>query len=379
MFTDVDRRALRSVGLQFWINGVVFASFIPRLPEIRDRLDIELDELGLLLTLGSIGGMVGSALVSRIIQPLGTRWCMTMGSLGLILALPFIGFATEPWMFLAALMTMQMFDVITDVAMNMQGSWLSGRRHVPVMNRLHGLWSLGTVVGGAVAALLASTIALSTHLVFVSIVLAATALYVLPGLLVKDELVPEDTSGAGARPMGRVALMFGLLALMAGAIEMVPADWAALRFVDDFGVSESIASLGFVAFTTGMVLGRFSGDSLTARLGNENFTRATVTVAVTGVTLATLINSAPVAVFGLFLAGSGIAGLFPRLYDDAAKAPGRQGVMLGAMTAGLRVALLIAPVLVGTLADTSLAVGSAMAIVAIPAGIGVLLLREKAT
>ena len=48
MLSDIDRRALRSVGLQFLINGVVFASFIPRFPEIRDRLDISLDTLGLL-------------------------------------------------------------------------------------------------------------------------------------------------------------------------------------------------------------------------------------------------------------------------------------------------------------------------------------------
>ena len=40
------------------------------------------------------------------------------------------------------------FDVLVDVSMNMQASWLSARRHTPVMNRLHGLWSLGTVVGG---------------------------------------------------------------------------------------------------------------------------------------------------------------------------------------------------------------------------------------
>ena len=33
-----DRRALQSVSVQFFANGVVYASFIPELPEIRDRV-----------------------------------------------------------------------------------------------------------------------------------------------------------------------------------------------------------------------------------------------------------------------------------------------------------------------------------------------------
>lgn len=387
MLNDLDRRALRSVGLQFLINGVVFASFIPRLPEIRDRLGVDLDTLGLLLTLGSLGGIVGSALVGRMMGPLGTKRSMTIGSIGLVSALPFVGLAETPWVFLLALVAMQGFDVITDVAMNLQGSWLSDRRHTPVMNRLHGLWSLGTVAGGLVAALVAGRISLTTHLFIVAGILFATALYVVPGLLAVDEHVddPPDESGVESeagrsgwrRRLGGVGLAFGVMATLAAAIEIIPSDWAALRLVDDFGVAEQTAALGYVGFTSGMVTGRFSGDWLTVRLGAVRFTRLTIVVATFGIAIATLAPTTWLTVVGSFIAGCGVAAVFPRLYDDSAKAPGRPGVVLGAMTAGIRFGLLLAPVAVGALAETSLSVGSAMAIVAIPAGLMLLVIRER--
>ncbi|MCP4222575.1 MAG: MFS transporter, partial [Actinomycetia bacterium] len=74
-----DIRSLRAVATQFWINGMVFASFIPRLPEIRDRIEIDLATLGLLLTLGSLGGLAGSAICGPVIQRFGTRRAMIGG------------------------------------------------------------------------------------------------------------------------------------------------------------------------------------------------------------------------------------------------------------------------------------------------------------
>ena len=124
---------------------MVFASFIPRLPEIGNRLDVDLAQLGLLLTLGSVGGLAGSALCGPVIQRIGTKRTMIGGALGLTLSLQIIGFATAPAVFLVGLMAMHL---VTDVSMNLQDSWLSARRSTPVISRLHGLWSVGTVVGG---------------------------------------------------------------------------------------------------------------------------------------------------------------------------------------------------------------------------------------
>lgn len=379
-FSPLDRRALQSVAVQFWVNGVVFASFVPRLPEIRERIDVDLGTLGLLLTLGTLGGLVGSASCGRLIERLGTRTVTVIGACGLIASLPVIGFASHPAVFVLGLCLMHLFDVLTDVGMNMQASWLSARRHRPVMNRLHGLWSLGTVVGGLIAARVAGSVSLTTHLLAVATVLFATVLFVAPGLLRADELRADQTKGSESTPT-RALTGFAVLVAVVGAgaiiVEFITTDWAAIRLVEDLGATEGRAALGFVAFTIGMVASRFSGDALTHRFGAATHTRWSVVIAAAGMALANLAPSVNASMAGLLVAGLGVGVLFPKLYDEAAQAPGRPGVALGAMTAGSRVGTLIAPVIVGGLASLeSVSVGAAVAIVTLPAAALVFCIRE---
>ena len=142
-----ERAALAAVAAQFWVNGMIYAAIIPRLPDIRDRLSLEISTLGLILTLSAVGGLVGSGLGGPAIARFGTKRCIVVGSVIAIGVLPIVGLAPSVAVLVLSLGVLAMADVVVDIAMNMQGSWLSARRTVPVMNRLHGLWSLGTVVG----------------------------------------------------------------------------------------------------------------------------------------------------------------------------------------------------------------------------------------
>lgn len=374
-----DNRALLSVAVQFFINGLVVASFVPRLPEIRDRVDVSTGTLGLLLAIGSAAGLLGSLTVGRFIERFGTRRVLIGGALALVSSLALIGLATTPALLLTGLMGLSAMDVLVDSAMNTQASWISGRRSVPVMNRLHGLWSLGTVIGGLVAAqAAASGVSLRTHLLVASAVFFAVVVFVGRGLLTIDEY-PAPGDGHVAVPVGgqggaigqarrRVPLL--LLGVASGcsiAMEMTSSDWAAFRLSDDFGAAAGLAGLAYVAFTVGMTSGRFGGDWAIAHFGPRRVFN--VAIAVTAVSLATA-SFAPdrwVVLMAYMFAGLGIATQFPKLYDDAAKFPGRPGAGLGALTGGSRIALLATPAIVGTLAGTSLSVGAATALVTLPA------------
>jgi len=383
-----DRRALQSVATQFFVNGAVFASISPRLPEIRTRIDVTTGTLGVLLAIGSLAGVLGSLSVGRVIERFSSRTVLIGGAIVLVSALPIIGFATTPAMFLAGMIVFSAFDVLVDTAMNLQGSWLSARRPVPVMNRLHGLWSLGTVIGGIVASQVAGAgVSLQVHLVTVAVVLLAVLVFVGRGLLVHDEHDPDGPTSFEVQADGAEAVraaakrsrrtLLTLMALIGGCsivIELTSSDWAAFRLTDDLGAGPGLAGLGFVGFTAGMTIGRFGGDTVQARFGMTRLFRAGVVATAIGLTLATMVDREYVVIAGFFLAGLGVATQFPKLYDDAAKLPGRPGAGLGALTGGSRVALLIAPIAVGSLAATSLSVGSAMATVLLPALVGFVVL-----
>jgi fucose permease len=388
-----DRSALFAVAAQFWINGMVYGAVIPRLPEIRDRLDIGLSALGLVLTAGAVGGLAGSALSASVVARFGTRTSIIVGTVITLVVLPVVGLSRSVIVVVVALAIVSLLDVIIDISMNIQGSTLNARRANPVMNRLHGLWSVGSVVGGVVAVRAATAdLPLWQHLTAVSVVLAVTLAVFGPRLLANTDEQPDRQTEADSEPesatssTGRASQGWRGAAVLAGlgmaaiVMEQTTTDWAAFRLADDLGVEAGSVGLGFVAFTGGMVVGRFAGDTLQRRFGPTKLMEGASALAAVGLLVATvapgrLLAATPagadraatwVAVAGFFVAALGVSVIFPQLYDRAAQAPGPPGRALAAMTGGMRLAGLIAPALVGALADTSLTVGATVALVTVP-------------
>lgn len=376
------RRALGAVAAQFWINGMVYAAIVPRLPDIRDRLSIDVARLGLILTLSAAFGLFGSAVAGPVIARFGTRRAILAATAITLAALPLVGLATSSVALVLVLGSLAILDVVIDIGMNIQGSRLSARRRTPVMNRLHGLWSLGTVMGGLISVLaIEADVPIWLHLLGVSVGLGLLSLVVSNHLLATDEPAGDrpdhpapPMGGTTARPRFTTghAVLLALLGGTAVTMELTTSDWAAFRLVDDLAVSPGQVGLGFVAFTSGMVTGRFAGDTVQSIVGPRTLVRSAATLAAAGLILATLVPAggfiSPIvlAVGGFYVAALGVSVIFPQLYDAAAKAPGPPGRGLAALTAGTRMAGLGAPVIVGLLADTTLSVGSALAIVTLP-------------
>lgn len=382
--TSRERRALGSVGVQFFVNGAGTASFLGRLPELRDQIDVNVSVFGVLLTTISLFGLVASGLVGRIVHRFGTRKVLSVGAFGMLATLPIIGSAAAPWVFVLAVGAYMFGDVIVDVSMNLQGSWLSARRRVPVMNRLHGLWSLGTVAGGAAAAQAAAAgVPLVVHLSIAAAVVATLLVFVVRGLLATDEEEHADAAQhSGTAVVRSPRVIYALLALggaFAVITEQVGLDWSTFRISDDFGASAGTASLAYVAFAVGMALARFGGDQVQGLIGHARMHQVAVTSATVGMTLAAFAPMVWGAMTGFVLAGAGVATFLPRLYDEAARAAGRRGAGLGVMTGGMRLGALFEPVLIGGIAGTSLTVGNAIAIVALPSVIGYAIVTHYAT
>jgi MFS family permease len=371
-----DRRALVAVAGQFFVNGAMTASFIARAPQIRDRIGVDVGAFGLLLTTAFVFGLLGSLVAGRLIHAATTKRVLRVGAVVMVLSLLVIGAARSPAVWLMGMFAYVFVDVLVDISMNLQGSWISARRHAPVMNRLHGLWSLGTLAGG-LGAVAANAAGLSTftHLVIVAAVMALVLLFVTRRLLPDDEEGHADATVHLPTRMAPVVLLVfaGMFAVVA---ELTGGDWASFRLTDDFAAAAAVGSLAFVAYTVGMTSMRFAGDSLQLRFGRVRLHRFTVAIAVGGFALASLVPNKAASIVGFLLVGIGVATFMPKLYDDAARLPGRRGSGMGAMTGGMRVAYLATPVAVGGLAGTTLSVGDAIAIITLPALIGLAIVTE---
>lgn len=343
-----------------------------------------------------------------MIERLGTRRVILGGSVVLVGALPLIGAASNAPPLVAGLIAITVADLFVDVAMNLQGSWLSARRSTPVMNRLHGLWSAGTVIGGLAAAAVAlAGVPLLAHLLAAATIAALMLLLASPGLLrtneppppeepeapdVRDPRDPTDLeapqserNGTGLNGSGRNGsatrslILLAVVGAAAFTAEIVPGDWAAIRLVEDLDTTAGFASLGYLAFTLGMTTGRMAGDWIEARLGRARLVGSAVLLATTAILIAGLSPSEHVALAAYLVSGLGTGPLFPALYDLAARRRGRPGAGLGALTAGTRTASLLAPATIGALTATDLPIGATTALITVAALIAVAALTRPLT
>lgn len=349
------RRLTLSVCVLFFANGAVYGNWLPRLPEIKDRLDVSNAGLAVALLGGGVGGIVGSLAVGRIMSRLGSRRLVLWSLLFLPACMTLIGFVGEPWMLLVVLALIGVTDVLADVAMNAQGVIAQERLQRSIMNRLHGLWSLGFASGTLVGSLCAGfDVDLRVQVVSVAIVLIALSRVVGRHLAATDP--QHDASGDATpsrRQLGIVAVALAIAGAGAISLEGAPNEWASLLMRDEFGIG-SWAGFGTVAFGSGMLLGRFSGDHVQERLGFDRMFRFATVLIVVGLAAAIITNVVVVGLLGLFVSGVGQSVIFPRLYLVAARIPGLSaGAGLGALMVGLRVGGMATTLSMGAISDAT--------------------------
>lgn len=347
------RRSTLSVGLIFFVNGMVFSNWIPRISEVRDRLGVSNSGLGISLLGGGLGGFVGSLLVARIVRRLGSRTVVVVSSIALAGVVPLIAVVPNSVGLLLVLSATGFGDLQADVAVNAQGVMVQTRLGRPIMQRLHGMWSLGTVVGGSTGWVMSALdVSLGWHLLGVSCVMLVGIGWSVRGLLPEDEVHVEAPSANGGRRRAlALTVTIGLMGLSVAIIEAVPNEWSSVVLNDVFEAGRWKAA-GTAVFATFMLLGRLSGDHVVMRLGSRRTFETGVLMCLGSAILLAVAPATIVAFIAYASWGLGVSVLFPQLYETAAKLPGLSAARgLGAMTFGQRLGFLVAAGAVGAIAD----------------------------
>ncbi len=342
-----------AIGALFGVNGFLYASWVPRLIEIRRDLEMTDTVLGFTLLGAGIGGLLMSLGSGVIINRFGSRTIGIASALALAAVIPVIPWAPTPLVLFSVMLLFGATDGLTDVAANAQAINFQASSLKSVLTRMHAVWSIGALTGGLIATWTAAIgIAFRVQMLTVAVASVAIIIWLSRHLLPNDPPVIEHLDHNGERrrlPRLLLAGMFGagVLAILA---EMPPTEWGTLLMTERFDVSIGVAGLGFVAFSAGMVVARLLGDLAVDRLGPEPFRRLSAAVSFFGV-LATVFGPvAEVALLGLFITGLGTAALFPLAIRRAGElVSGAVGIAM--FSSGARAGILLGPVMMGVLSD----------------------------
>lgn len=346
----------------FFANGAVFSNWVPRIPDVRDRLGMDNGGLGATLIGGGLGGIIGSLLVAKFLQRVGSRRLVLAAAATLAVLLPMLAVAPTPLALVALLTSLGFADVLNDMAMNTQGTIVQDRLSRSIMQRLHGAWSLGAAGGAATGAIAAANnISVGVHLSVVGVVLLVVIFAVRPNLIRHDlslasvraneEAVEQNT--AKTRSPFRITPTIAALVVMAIGMafaESAPSEWSAVTMRDLFSFGS--AGTATVVFALSMLVARLFGDHLVDRLGPQRVLDLALIVSMIGFIVIITAPIAAVALLGFSVCGFGAAVMFPQLYAMAATMPGTAaGAGLGALGIGQRFGFMMSSLLVGTIAD----------------------------
>nr|WP_259809049.1 MFS transporter [Aestuariimicrobium sp. p3-SID1156] len=128
--------------------------------------------------------------------------------------------------------------------------------------------------------------------------------------------------------------------------------WGTLYMRSELHVSGSLAASGYITAMAFHFLGRVSGDALVNRFGQRRMALFGGLLVAVGVAVA--FPSPLTTVFGYASAGYGVATVIPSVFEAADALPGfKPGTALTVTLLVLRVGFLVAPPLVGLIADAS--------------------------
>lgn len=331
----------RATYAAFGVNGLMYAALVSRVPALGADLGLSTAGLGLLLLWLSAGAVSGLPIAGFLVQRVGASRSIATGVATVAVGLLLLTLGLGSSSLVAAATALYVIGLgmgLWEVSMNVTGARIASLLGSDgLLPRLHAALSVGTVFGALLGALLASaSVSLSGQCAAVACLLLPVTLLI--GRTVRS--VDAVESSGGARASGRNlwsswreprTLLLGLFVLGFAFTEGTANEWIAYVLVDGYSASESTGAAAFAVFVAAMTIGRVAGGALIARFGRIRTLRASLGVALGGVLVVALAESAVLALAGAILWGLGAALGFPvgmsAAADDPLKAAARVSVV----------------------------------------------------
>ena len=327
--------------------GFAFASWASRIPQVRDGLHLAPAALGLVLLTIAAGSITALLIAGVVVSRFNSR--RTVAAMAVLLGISLtgvgLGYLVGVVPLAAGLFVFGFSNGAWDVAMNVQGAAVERRLGRPIMPRFHAGYSVGTVAGALIGAVMVALhVPVTAHLLATAAVVAVTIPVAVRGFLPDTDPhdLPAPGEGVDVAREGHTAsalrrwreprtLLVGVVVLAFAFAEGAGIDWVNISLIDTYALPAVIGTLGFAAFLASMTLGRWFSEGILRRFGRVAVVRTQGVLAIAGVLIFALSPVPAPAFVAVVLWGVGASLGFPvgmsAAADEPAAAAGRVSVV----------------------------------------------------
>jgi MFS family permease len=350
----------------YLLFGLMTASWLARLPTVRDLLHLSTGQIGAFLLVGSLGSLAAVSFTGVVLQKLGNRVTLLAASGLLVVGYTLMG--VGPAMRSGALLAVGILlngvaVSLGNVTFNVESARIERAMGRTVIPNFHAAFSLGAMAGSALGAAAShANVPLVLQMPAVVAIAVGCRLAGLPGALLPrmDDEVGAPVAKPGRRFGGaalepwreRRTLLIGVVVLAASLSEGSANNWLSLSVVDGFHAPETYGGLVLGVFVGAMTAVRALGTRLIDRFGRVTVLRVSGVASLVGLLIFGLLPWLPAATAGVVLWGFGAALAVPigiaAASDDARRAAGR----VAAVAVFSSIASITAPPLLGLAAES---------------------------
>jgi len=147
--------ARRAVTALFFVNGMLLATWVSRIPAIEGLRGFNHAMFGLALLVVAAGAIVSMPIAGALSASIGTGRICQYSALTYCFVLPLLALIPSPAIWGLALFVFGAGHGALDVAMNAQAAAIEQRYHRSIMSSFHALFSIGGLTGAVTGGLLA--------------------------------------------------------------------------------------------------------------------------------------------------------------------------------------------------------------------------------
>ena len=311
------RRARIAVTITFITNGFTAGTFVARIPDFKRILEISNGTLGGSLLFVSIGVFLALRPAGKSAARHGSNPVVFWATLALAIACVLVGLLLSLQWFWISLFLLGYSIATQDVAMNAHAVLVEQRAGRRLMSAFHGMFSVGTLIGGILGGLFSQWEITPLNQSLVLMVIYIAAAFVVRPMYLPAEADKHDFSAGPRAKHPFIFWILGFFGLFAAISEGAAGDWGGVLARDAFGATPFVSTLPYIVFCTAMIIGRFSGDYLAHRFGASLVIASGGIISGTGLTIGLIVGGIPAIMVSWFLLGIGLSVVIPLMFSAA--------------------------------------------------------------
>lgn len=353
------RRRLRiAVSIFFFCQGITFATWASRIPDIKTVLSLSDAALGSILLALPAGQLVTLPFSGRIVARFGSRNVIRIALILYTIGLTNLALATSAWQLTMALFIFGVFGNFCNISVNTQAIMAEKMYGRPIMTSFHGVWSIAGFTGALIGLLMIATnVTPHIHFCIMAVLITITCIlaqrYLKSGTTASATAKTEKKKSFIGKP-NMILVQLGIIGFCSMASEGAMFDWSGVYFKQVVQAPEALTILGYAAFMIMMATGRFMGDRLIIKFGRQKLLRYSGLFIAGGLFLSVFLPYLPTATLGFLMVGLGVSSIVPMVYSAAGKVSNiSPSVALASVSSISYLGFLMGPPLIGYIAELS--------------------------